>query len=124
MRANQCPNCGSTVSQFAAGCAICGADLEVLRRRGRRRRPPTLSAPALPRMGSDSLRPVLLAVLLLALALYGPLYGLLFSGLVAFDRNRHGDRLMRNVALACVALAAFDLFAIAWPASRFGPIPR
>jgi endogenous inhibitor of DNA gyrase (YacG/DUF329 family) len=23
----KCPNCGSTVSQFAAGCTICGKDL-------------------------------------------------------------------------------------------------
>jgi hypothetical protein len=27
-RATKCPGCGVPVSVFAAGCAICGADLE------------------------------------------------------------------------------------------------
>jgi hypothetical protein len=27
-----CPNCGATVTPFAAGCAICGTDLEAWRR--------------------------------------------------------------------------------------------
>ena len=32
---NKCPNCGETVSMFAAGCAICGAELDPFR--GQRR---------------------------------------------------------------------------------------
>jgi hypothetical protein len=31
-RATKCPGCGMPVSVFAAGCAICGADLEAHRR--------------------------------------------------------------------------------------------
>jgi hypothetical protein len=28
---SRCPNCGERVSPYAAGCAICGADLDVRR---------------------------------------------------------------------------------------------
>ena len=28
---SRCPSCGERVSRFAAGCAICGADLDVRR---------------------------------------------------------------------------------------------
>jgi predicted amidophosphoribosyltransferase len=30
-----CPNCGERVSAFAAGCALCGADLDPRRGQGR-----------------------------------------------------------------------------------------
>ncbi len=34
-----CPACGERVSAFAAGCALCGADLDLARAQG----PPTLA---------------------------------------------------------------------------------
>ena len=56
-----CPYCGSRITPFAAGCAYCGADLDVRRDqspglaqrlqsawRGRRRRAPRM-APRMPR---------------------------------------------------------------------------
>ena len=54
----KCPNCGTPVSQFAAGCAICGEDLVAARERRDRRRQ-AFSVPAsgrLPRInGQDAL---------------------------------------------------------------------
>jgi predicted amidophosphoribosyltransferase len=53
---NICPNCGERVSPFAAGCALCGADLDP----HRGQRPPGLgqraasawrARPRLPRLG-------------------------------------------------------------------------
>jgi hypothetical protein len=45
---NKCPNCGAAVTQFAAGCAICGEDLVAAREAKERRREamPTLAAPS------------------------------------------------------------------------------
>lgn len=107
-RANVCPRCGSTVSQFAAGCAICGADLERHRRSPGARLTRTVRTSPLPRWGSELGERVLLTVILVALALFAPLYGFLFSMLVAWDRNRRGQRAARNIALACVLLAALS----------------
>jgi len=54
--ARRCPACGATVTPFAAGCAICGADLEAHRRRASELsaklgalRPPALPRPSVSR---------------------------------------------------------------------------
>lgn len=41
---NRCPGCGERVSAYAAGCAVCGYDLEAHRRRPARR--PRVRLPA------------------------------------------------------------------------------
>jgi hypothetical protein len=74
----RCPQCGETVSQFAAGCAVCGADLEAARREQARRRaarPAFLRGgvrlPRLPGVPDAVLTLVLLTILTLAFPLAG-----------------------------------------------------
>jgi hypothetical protein len=111
-RAGRCPNCGEPVSAFAAGCAICGADLEAARRKQERN--PVLRV----QRGAGALRPapgvwtnVLLVAVLVLFALFFSLLGLLLSALIAYDRNRNGQLAMRNVAIGCGALALAVLLA-------------
>ena len=111
--ANVCPNCGEPVSQFAAGCAICGADLESWRReRAEREASRRLPRPQVPRgiTGGRS-GEILFGAVMIALALFAPPFGLLFSGYMAYRFDRDGSTAMRNVALACaVAALVFILF--------------
>jgi hypothetical protein len=102
---NKCPNCGSTVTQFAAGCAICGADLVGARqaRERRRRAMPSLEAPAwLPQItGADAI----LGALLIIAAFAWPLVGGPIAGLFAYFAHQKGDVVQRNLALAAVGVA-------------------
>jgi hypothetical protein len=101
----RCPQCGEPVTPFAAGCAVCGFDLEAWRRekaaspvsrvRGRVQ---------VPRLGVDRRRDLFVVLLLFFLVAFSPLIGALISGLVAFSKNREGDITMRNVALAFLAI--------------------
>jgi hypothetical protein len=54
---SRCPKCRQPVSQFAAGCAVCGTDLQAARAElaERRARRPQLSA-RVPRLGDDAIR--------------------------------------------------------------------
>jgi hypothetical protein len=101
-RGNECPRCGAYVSQFAAGCAVCGADLERLRRRRSRRLRASI---AMPGVGEA----VLLSVLMVVVALLAPLFGMPLAALVFFDRWRRGDR-----KVAYVAAGAFVLSLVAF----------
>jgi hypothetical protein len=114
-RSNECPRCGAYVGQFAAGCSICGADLELLRRRPRMRVSFSFSAAEL---GEGTL----LTGLMLVVALFAPLYGMGLAGLVFFDRLRRGHRTMRNLAAAAFALALIAFFVPTLPYGRFGPV--
>jgi hypothetical protein len=97
-RGNECPRCGAYVSQFAAGCAVCGADLERLRRRPSRR----LAVPiGMPEVGEAAL----LTVLMVVVAVFAPLFGMPLAALVFFDRWRRGDRKMGYVAAAAFVLS-------------------
>ena len=103
-RAGRCPQCGEPVSPFAAGCAICGADLERHRREqaeraARRPALPTRSI-RLPALDDDHVM-LALTALLVALA---PLaeweaehHDVLAHARERFDRMRdwraHGDEL-------------------------------
>lgn len=102
---SRCPNCGEPVSQFAAGCAICGADLVEHRRELERRRLPTPPTPPTPRLrGRFDSHTLLVAFTVLA-TLISPLLGLLLAGLGAQDRHRSGLIEQRNLFLV---LAGFN----------------
>ena len=67
-----CPQCGATVSQFAAGCASCGADLERRRATARPGMPLTTQLDASTWVGKDLGRTMaLVAILMLVLVVFG-----------------------------------------------------
>jgi hypothetical protein len=97
-RANECPRCRAYVSPFAAGCSVCGADLEHLRRRRPVRLKTSFSVPE----ASES---AVLTLLMVAVSVFAPLFGMGLAALVFFDRWRRGHRAMGYVAVAAFALA-------------------
>ena len=117
-RASVCPNCGQPVSTFAAGCALCGADLETHRAQLRARPPLTRLAARRPRMPDlqlDATDLAMLAVTLL-LALFAPLFGLLLAAFCAWAKHREGQLTLRNVLIGLGALALVGmLFPFALP---------
>jgi hypothetical protein len=98
---NKCPNCGATVSQFAAGCAICGEDMVAARRR--REALPSIEMPGWLSgvTGTDAL----LGILLLVCSIGFPVVGGMIAGLFAYFAHRRGDTAQRNIALAAVVVA-------------------
>jgi hypothetical protein len=118
--ARNCPNCGATVTPFAAGCAVCGTDLEAWRKQQAARtrvpsmRLPTvdLGAPAF-LTGRDS---ALIAVLWL-LALLSPILCVILAIFGARERHLEGRETARNIVAALGALAVLTLFV---PALRYG----
>jgi hypothetical protein len=116
-RAGRCPQCGEPVSAFAAGCAICGADLEAHRRRAAARRlaRPRWSprAALATRQGANA---ALLGVTALLL-LVAPLFGALLAAVGARDRHLHGERGARD---ALVGIGILGLALLFVPAVRFG----
>ena len=110
-RASACPNCGQPVSVFAAGCAVCGADLESHRRKLQRR------APAPPRLGVRFDPHVVLVTFTVLAVLISPMLGLILALVGAQDRHRGGQIGQRNLFLA---LAGVDLLLFFVPAVRFG----
>ena len=91
----KCPNCGSTVSQFAAGCAICGANLTAAREALERRRAarPSLATPGwFPDVtGGDAI----FGALIVVAAFASPLIGGPIAGLFAYFANQRGDVVQR-----------------------------
>jgi hypothetical protein len=107
----RCPQCGETVSQFAAGCAICGADLEAARReqaRKRAARPALLRGgvrlPRLPGVPDALLTLVLLTILTLAF----PLVGVILCAVAIRRSTMTAQAPLRN-ALIVVALVGVVL---------------
>jgi hypothetical protein len=96
------------VSVFAAGCAICGTDLEAHRARVASRRRVALPAVSL----AD--RTLWICVLVL-LAVFAPVLGLLLAAWTAYDRG--SDLVLRNVAWGAAAVAVALLLI---PSVRFG----
>ena len=97
----KCPNCGSTVSQFAAGCAICGENLTAARQELAAR--PSLSAPGwLPEITAGD---AILGVILVVAAFGSPIIGGPIAGLFAYFAHQRGDKVQRNLALVAVAVA-------------------
>jgi hypothetical protein len=109
------------VSQFAAGCAVCGYDLEAARREAAARGPTIGDRLAAARPGwlrSPTARQDLFVVALtVVLIVFFPLIGLGLAAWTAYDRHRNGDHRMRNAALALLA-AAIVLLAV--PDLRYG----
>jgi hypothetical protein len=107
-RATRCPDCGEPVSVFAAGCAICGADLAQHRRELEARR---IELPHVPRARRRSaLRfdaHLVLVALVLAATLLSPFLALIMAAVGAQDRHRNGQIGQRNllIGLAVVTLA-------------------
>ncbi|MDX6606063.1 MAG: hypothetical protein QOD14_603 [Solirubrobacterales bacterium] len=110
----KCPDCGSTVSQFAAGCAICGANLVAARRDLERRRAsrPSLQAPRwFPEVTTAD---AVLGALLIVAAFAVPIVGGPIAGLFAYFAHQNGDRVQRNLALAAVAVAVLVIILISF----------
>ena len=101
-----CPNCGATVSQFAAGCAICGENLVAARERRERR---LESLPQIARrpgwLPQITRADAVLGGLLLICAFFVPLAGGPIAGLFAYFAHQKGDKVRRNLALAALGVA-------------------
>jgi hypothetical protein len=111
---NRCPNCGSNVSQFAAGCAICGEDLVAARQARERRREalPSLKAPGwVPQITTAD---AVLGGLLILCAFAAPLIGGPIAGLFAFFAHEKGDVVQRNLALVALAVALIVVILISF----------
>jgi hypothetical protein len=117
-RATRCPGCGEPVSVFAAGCAICGADLERHRRELADRRVELPHAPRPLRSAPFRFDAHLVLVALVLLAtLLSPLLALIMAAVGAQDRHRNGQIGQRNLF---IALAAMNLSLTFLPQLRFG----
>jgi hypothetical protein len=110
---SRCPSCGEPVTPFAAGCAICGADIAAARDALARRRAPVeriARVVTVPRLGDDGLR-LLIAVVVTVAA---PFVGVLLSSWFAWQLHGAGRPAMRNVMLAVVLLGVVSLMAPFW----------
>jgi hypothetical protein len=117
-RATKCPGCGEPVSVFAAGCAICGADLEQHRRELDERRIELPHVPRAARRLPLGLDPhVALVALVLLATLLSPFLALIMAAVGAQDRHRNGQTGQRNLF---IGLAAVNLALTFLPQLRFG----
>lgn len=105
----KCPQCGERVSPFAAGCALCGANLEAARRAASMHPRRGFELPRIP-TGPSLLSGnridwthVLIAVLI-ALAV-APV-GFLLSLYWAWQRHRAGEPVMVALMLGAAVIAA------------------
>ena len=109
------------MTQFAAGCAVCGFDLDAARAEAAERCPSLGDRAA-------SLRPASLSTntfrqdgfvvaIIVLLVVFFPLVGAALAAWTAYDRHRSSDERIRNVALALLAVAVVFL---AVPELRYG----
>ncbi len=106
---SKCPNCGEPVSPFAAGCAICGTNLESARaelaaKRARRPRLPQAVRPS-----DDGLR---IGVSVLAVV-FAPVMGALLTGYFAYDADQNGRISTRNLMIGLLGFSLIGVFAYA-----------
>jgi hypothetical protein len=106
---SKCPNCREPVSPFAAGCAICGTNLEAARAElaAKRARRPSLPGPV--RLGDDAVR---IGVGVIA-AVFAPVMGALLTGYFAYDADRNGRTATRNLMFALLGFSLIGVFAYA-----------
>lgn len=109
-----CPNCGQRVTPFAAGCAVCGADLEAARAaRSAKRR---IELPRARWYGGASAGRVdwaHLAIAVLAALAIAPL-GLLLGLYWASRYHRDGETVMTVAMVAVAGLATAAMLAPVW----------
>jgi hypothetical protein len=119
------------VSQFAAGCAICGEDLVAARARRDRRRDAIPSVPGwIPQIAWSD---VVFWVLIIVCAFAVPIVGGPIAGLFAYFAHQKGDLVQRNLALVAVAVALIVVLLVSfvpesipwlWPwVGLQGPVP-
>jgi hypothetical protein len=106
---SKCPSCGEPVSPFAAGCAICGTNLEAARTElaAKQARRPQL--PGSVRLSDDAVR---IGVSVLA-AVFSPLMGALLTGYFAYDADRDGRMRTRNLMILLLGFSLVGVFAYA-----------
>lgn len=120
---SRCPECGEPVTQFAAGCAICGADLERHRRElaARRQSLPHVAVgtrlsglrgrvPLVDRLslrGDVHFTRLVFAILLTLLA---PFIGLCLAAWFAYHADQDGRDGMRNALIAVCGFAFAMLY--------------
>lgn len=105
---SKCPNCGEPVSPFAAGCAVCGTNLEQARAELAAKRAGRPQLPSV-RIGDDSVR---IGVAVLA-TLFSPVMGALLTGWVAYDADKNGRMGLRNLMLVLLVLSLVGVFTYA-----------
>jgi hypothetical protein len=110
---NRCPQCGTEVSQFAAGCAICGADLVAARAATGRTLGDRLARlePEFIR-SAESRKEIVLVAIMALVTFFFPFAGLFLCGFIAYVRHRDGDDVMRNIALLLAIASLFQLTTI------------
>ena len=106
---SKCPKCGEPVSPFAAGCAICGTNLEVARAELATKRARRPQLPGAVHLSDDTLR---IGVSVLA-AVFAPVMGALLIGYFAYDANQNGRIRTRNLMFALLAFSLVGVFAYA-----------
>src|SRR5215210_8261910 len=102
----RCPQCGEPVTPFAAGCAICGADLEAYRAQQTARRRVAVPTPRLP-------YDWWLYVGTVVAALFFPVLGIILAYLAG--RDRYGRERTFFIVVGVIALAV-----LAVPQLRYG----
>jgi hypothetical protein len=110
----KCPNCGSSASQFAAGCAICGENLTAARQDLERRRAarPNLATPGwFPEMTAAD---AILGAILIIAAFGSPIVGGPIAGLFAYFAHQRGDKVQRNLALVAVGVAVIVIVVLSF----------
>jgi hypothetical protein len=107
--ANRCPKCRQTIHPFAATCPSCGADLDAHRRRAASRR--GWRQIEVPRLANNVTDLIVVALVLLLLALFAPLFGALLALFIGWQSHRTGPVARRNIAIVCAAIAIFNLAA-------------
>ena len=114
--AGRCPHCGEPVSQFAAGCAICGFDLEAHRERLAERRasaPTAVAAARLPgwlRRAPSADVHVTRLIFAIAVTLFAPFVGLFLAAWFAYHADQDGRDGIRNAQIAVCGFAFAMLY--------------
>lgn len=106
---SKCPNCREPVSPFAAGCAICGTNLEAARAELAAKRARRPSLPGSIRLSDDAVR-IVVAVIA---AVFSPVMGALLTGYFAYDADRTGRTATRNLMIALLGFSLIGVFAYA-----------
>lgn len=121
-RRNVCPRCGTSVGQFAAGCSVCGFDLAQRRPNLGERLSTAVQRSSISYTTRQLFESAFLTLVMVLVALYAPLWGMLLSAFVFFDRRRKGERTMRNMAAAGFTISLIAFFIPVLPFAQLGPV--